>query len=128
MSEDEEAPVAEAEEEDAIAVAFAAAKTPPASNSAEDEEHEKEEIEELEAARKERTDLLAAELMKQGQKKTAPKERMGSKSAVLVEGEPKRKTPVVGAFDKFQFLVGQSEVFAHFLAGEFGGAVREQQH
>lgn len=38
---------------------------------------------------------------------------LASKQAAKKEGE--------GGFDKFQYLIGQTEVFAHFLAGEYGG-------
>lgn len=56
-----------------------------------------EEAKELEAARKERMELLAAE-----QKKLA--EKVANQGAATLE-------------DKFQYLVSQSDVFAHFLAG-----------
>ena len=75
-----------------------------------DIEHQKEDHLELEKARKERMDLMAAELKREQdeQKKAAEKKKGGSGK----EGE-------VVPFDKFQYLVGQSEVFAHFLAGKF---------
>ena len=57
-------------------------------------------------------DLMAAELKREQEldaKKKATKEAAGSAAGEGEEGEP---------FDKFQYLVGQSEVFAHFLAGK----------
>lgn len=57
-----------------------------------------EEAKELEAARKERMELLAAE-----QKKLA--EKVANQGAATLE-------------DRFQYLVSQSDVFAHFLAGK----------
>ena len=74
-----------------------------------DIEHQKEDHLELEKARKERMDLMAAELKREQdeQKKAAEKKKGGGKES----GE-------VVPFDKFQYLVGQSEVFAHFLAGK----------
>jgi SWI/SNF-related matrix-associated actin-dependent regulator of chromatin subfamily A member 5 len=61
-----------------------------------------EEAKELEAARKERMELLAAE-----QKKLA--EKVANQGAATLE-------------DKFQYLVSQSDVFAHFLAGSVAAA------
>ncbi|KAL7551496.1 hypothetical protein ACHAWF_014686 [Thalassiosira exigua] len=97
MSEDEAAPADDDAGEDL---------KPPPSAPGDDEDHEKsdleherEDLQELEAARKERTDLMAAEL-KSNEKAMAKKEEEGG-----------------SAVDKFQFLIGQSEVFAHFLAG-----------
>ena len=78
-----------------------------------DLEHEKEDNQELEAARKERMDLMAAELRKEEremQEKAAAKGGGG-----VGEGGGGGE---LAAVDKFQFLIGQSEVFAHFLAGE----------
>ena len=74
-----------------------------------DIEHQKEDHLELEKARKERMDLMAAELKREQdeQKKAAEKKKGKGESG----GE-------VVPFDKFQYLVGQSEVFAHFLAGK----------
>ena len=73
-----------------------------------DMEHEKEDLQELEKARKERMDLMAAELK---EKEKSMKKGGGENK----EGDDDKVEP----FDKFQYLVGQSEVFAHFLAGEF---------
>jgi hypothetical protein len=58
------------------------------------------ETKELEAAKKERMELIAAER---------------NKLAVELKGPNEGKATLE---DKFQYLVGQSEVFAHFLAGE----------
>ena len=73
--------------------------------SADDEEHTKEldalalkEAKELEAARKERMELLASE-----QKK-------------IMNQVPSEKD---SHEDKIQYLISQSEVFAHFLAGMY---------
>jgi len=72
-------------------------------HQAEDLQHEAEDLHELEAARKERMDLMAVELKKE----------TGSAKTEGEEGEEK-----VATIDKFEYLIGQSEVFAHFLAGE----------
>jgi len=78
-----------------------------------DLEHEREDLEELEAARKERMELLEAELRRK--KETAASASASRKG----EGD----APAAAAsFDKFQYLVGQSEVFAHFLAGSVATA------
>ncbi|KAL9180621.1 hypothetical protein ACHAXT_011074 [Thalassiosira profunda] len=100
MDEDEEAA-----DDDALAADLAPAAA-PANDDGEDHEksdleHEKEDLQELEAARKERTDLMAAEI-KREKELQEKKEQGGEEVAVM---------------DKFQFLIGQSEVFAHFLAG-----------
>ena len=104
MSDDEPTPDDDDELEDLNAANGAQLKT---TNDDDDEqhqlsdmEHEKEDLQELEKARKERMDLMAAELKNKQEAEAAAK-----------EGE-------VVPFDKFQYLVGQSEVFAHFLAGE----------
>ena len=72
-------------------------------NENEDLEHEREDLQELEQARKERMDLMAKELAI----KQAEQEKERGKNG----GE-------VNEMAKFQYLIGQSEVFAHFLAGE----------
>ena len=78
-----------------------------------DIEHQKEDHLELEKARKERMDLMAAELKReQDEQKKAAEKKKGSGGK---EGEGGGE---VVPFDKFQYLVGQSEVFAHFLAGK----------
>ncbi len=72
-------------------------------HQAEDLQHEAEDLHELEVARKERMDLMAVELKKEkGSAKTGGEEEM------------EKQAPM----DKFDYLIGQSEVFAHFLAGE----------
>eukprot|EP00584_Thalassiosira_punctigera_P009343 CAMPEP_0172537196 /NCGR_PEP_ID=MMETSP1067-20121228/8846_1 /TAXON_ID=265564 ORGANISM="Thalassiosira punctigera, Strain Tpunct2005C2" /NCGR_SAMPLE_ID=MMETSP1067 /ASSEMBLY_ACC=CAM_ASM_000444 /LENGTH=1160 /DNA_ID=CAMNT_0013322443 /DNA_START=23 /DNA_END=3505 /DNA_ORIENTATION=- len=77
-----------------------------------DDEHEKEDLQELETAKKERMDLMAAELKKKEREMHQDKKNKGK----VAEGE--RGGGGQGApLDKFQFLIGQSEVFAHFLAG-----------
>ncbi len=96
LSEDE-APPADNEEEDINEV-----KQLPQADDVSDAKHEKEDLRAIEAARKERADLMAAELEK--------KEKEMKKAESKEGGE-------VAAFNKFQYLVGQSEVFAHFLAG-----------
>ena len=109
MSEDEEPTIAEEEEDGGITVALA-------TNSDDDDKHEKKDLEELEAARNERKDLLASELTKakEAQRKAANPKRPCSKPTTEVGEETTSETPL----NKFQYLVGQSEVYAHFLAGE----------
>ena len=100
MSEDESPP---AEEDDFDATNLKTNDDEEKQHEASDLEHEKEDSQELEAARKERMDLMAAELKREREMQEKEKERSGEE---------------VGTFDKFQYLIGQSEVFAHFLAGE----------
>ena len=109
MSEDEEPTIAEEEEDGGITVALA-------TNSDDDDKHEKKDLEELEAARNERKDLLASELTKakEAQRKAANPKRPCSKPTTEVGEETTSETPL----NKFRYLVGQSEVYAHFLAGE----------
>jgi hypothetical protein len=104
MAADEAAPGADDAEE-----AEPAADSSDEEHEKEDDAHQQEDLKELEAARKERTDLMEAEL-------TPKKGQGGAGAAAAAEGDGEAATG--SAFDKFQFLVGQSEVFAHFLAGE----------
>lgn len=67
----------------------------------EDIQHEQEDLQELEAARKERMELMAEELKRE---KELQEKQLQGETAV----DPN---------SKFQYLIGQSEVFAHFLAG-----------
>mmetsp|Transcript_18576 Transcript_18576/g.33600 ORF Transcript_18576/g.33600 Transcript_18576/m.33600 type:complete len:1152 (+) Transcript_18576:14-3469(+) len=103
MSEDEEAPHAEEEEDED-------GKISPMRDEhhQSDLEHEKEDLQELEAARKERADLMA--LKTKDEKAKKQQGETGGEAG----GEEKKEG---AAFDKFQYLCGQSEVFAHFLAG-----------
>ena len=70
----------------------------------EDIQHEQEDLQELEAARKERMELMAEELKRE--KELQEKQQQQSTDATEVD-----------PMSKFQYLIGQSEVFAHFLAG-----------
>jgi SWI/SNF-related matrix-associated actin-dependent regulator of chromatin subfamily A member 5 len=109
MSEDDEE-IAPPEEDDDVIM-------PPLGDDDDDDdeehqksdlEHEREDHEELEAARRERMELLEAELRRKREEDMP----------VLTGGVTVASPPTAAAaFDKFQFLVGQSEVFAHFLAG-----------
>jgi len=65
-------------------------------------------LKELEAAKKERTDLMAAELKKEREMQEAAAKKAGKTGDGGAE---------LDVSTKFQFLLGQSEVFAHFLAG-----------
>lgn len=103
MSDDEASPGVDDEEDDGPA---ADPSDDDKEHQREDDEHQMEDLKELEAARKERSDLMEAEL--------SPKKGKAGKR-VAVEGDEEEAMTVQ---DKFQFLVGQSEVFAHFLAGK----------
>jgi len=75
-------------------------------------------LKELEAAKKERMDLMAAELKKERELQ----EKEAQKAGKTGDGEME-----LDVNTKFQFLLGQSEVFAHFLAGELRLSVIESQ-
>jgi len=105
MDEDDTIPVEDEEDEEQLPVE-APIKTGDKDND-EDLAHEKEDLLELEFARKERMDLMAAELKKERDAQENERKKKG--------GEGKAEEEQVD--DKFQYLVGQSEVFAHFLAG-----------
>lgn len=75
-------------------------------------------LKELEAAKKERTDLMAAELKKEREMQEAAAKKAGKTGDGGAE---------LDVSTKFQFLLGQSEVFAHFLAGEFRLSVIESE-
>ena len=72
-----------------------------------DEELEHDDQDELEAARKERLELMAAE-----SKKVVPEPPVGGKASVE---------------EQLEYLLGQSEVFAHFLAGTYRHSKRRGQ-
>ncbi|KAL7543063.1 hypothetical protein ACHAXR_012376 [Thalassiosira sp. AJA248-18] len=108
MSEDEAPP--EEEDDNDGAAAAAAANDDNDEEHQSDIEHEKEDLQEIEAARKERMDLMAAELKKE---KEVQEKKEGEEGVV--------------PFDKFQYLVGQSEVFAHFLAGSVATASKSKK-
>ena len=103
MSEDE-AP-AEADEVDDDDAAKDNSSAPAEEEHKSDEEHEREDSAEIEAARKERMALMAAE----GKDKATASGGKGGEQAEGAKVDPN---------EKFQYLMGQSEVFAHFLAGE----------
>lgn len=71
----------------------------------EDIQHEQEDLQELEAARKERMELMAEELKRE--KELQEKQQQ----------EQQQQSQQIDPNSKFQYLIGQSEVFAHFLAG-----------
>jgi len=77
----------------------------------EDIQHEQEDLQELEAARKERMELMAEELKREKE---------------LQEKEADA-TATVDPNSKFQYLIGQSEVFAHFLAGASAAAAGKKK-
>ncbi len=81
--------------------AAAAATSDSPDHEKEDIQHEQEDLQELEAARKERMELMAEELKRE-------KESQEKQQQQQQEVDPNAK---------FQYLIGQSEVFAHFLAG-----------
>ena len=78
------------------------------------DEYEKEESQELEATKKERAELLEAELKRKSSSATGVTSSNDKTSGEEEEDTAAEAAPVV---DKFQYLIGQSEVFAHFLAG-----------
>ena len=75
----------------------------------EDKQHEQEDLQELEAARQERMELMAEELKREK------------------EQQDEQQLPDVDPNSKFQFLIGQSEVFAHFLAGASAAADKKKK-
>lgn len=81
----------------------------------EDLQHEAEDIHDLELARKERMDLMKVELSSGEKKGAAASVERKTMATDGKEEEEKEKLPPM---EKFQYLIGQSEVFAHFLAGE----------
>ena len=81
----------------------------------EDLQHEAEDIHDLELARKERMDLMEVELSSGEKKGAAASVERKTMATDGKEEEEKEKLPPM---EKFQYLIGQSEVFAHFLAGE----------
>lgn len=81
----------------------------------EDLQHEAEDIHDLEVARKERMDLMEVELSSGEKKGAAASVERKTMATDGKEEEEKEKLPPM---EKFQYLIGQSEVFAHFLAGE----------
>lgn len=86
--------------------AAAAIRDDSPNHEKEDIQHEQEDLQELEAARKERMELMAEELKRE--KELQEKQQQQSSTATTTEVDP---------MSKFQYLIGQSEVFAHFLAG-----------
>jgi len=80
---------------------------PPDSASADDDDDElaKEELEELEAVRRERQELIAAE-----QKELASK-----------------IPPKATAEDRMKYIMAQSDVFAHFLAGSVAATAKKSK-
>lgn len=101
---DAEAPDDEEDDEATDTTAAAARKDSPDhdQHEKEDIQHEQEDLQELEAARKERMELMAEELKR---------EKEQQEQAHI---DP---TASIDPSSKFQYLIGQSEVFAHFLAG-----------
>lgn len=75
----------------------------------EDKQHEQEDLQELEAARQERMELMAEELKREK------------------EQQEQQQLPDIDPNSKFQFLIGQSEVFAHFLAGASAAADKKKK-
>jgi SWI/SNF-related matrix-associated actin-dependent regulator of chromatin subfamily A member 5 len=84
----------------------------------EDNQHEQEDSQELEEARKARMELMAEELKREREQQEA--QLLKSPGGTTVDPN-----------SKFQYLIGQSEVFAHFLAGasaaSTGGAGRRKK-
>ena len=91
------------EDDDDIDNDAAAIRDDSPNHEKEDIQHEQEDLQELEAARKERMELMAEELKRE--KELQEKQQQ---STAATEADP---------MSKFQYLIGQSEVFAHFLAG-----------
>ena len=81
----------------------------------EDLQHEAEDIHDLELARKERMDLMEVELSS-GEKKGAA--ASVERKTMATDGKEEEEQEKLPPMEKFQYLIGQSEVFAHFLAGE----------
>ena len=105
MEEDGSAPEEDLDDEPQVAA-------PLKSDSNEDtaiESMKAADLKELEAAKKERMDLMAAELKKEREMQEKEAKKAGKNGDGAVE---------LDVSTKFQFLLGQSEVFAHFLAGE----------
>lgn len=99
MTDDKESSMA-SDDDAAAAPAAAPASAERTEDEAKAEELAKEDVTELEAVRKERMDLMRAE-KEALEKETA--EKAGSKGG--------------DGFNKLEYLVKQSDVFAHFLAG-----------
>lgn len=104
MSEDEEQPNDDDDEEedtnDANVTTSTTNNEPEGKTNEEEEEKERQELEE---ARKERMDLMALELKKKKMQEGTVDEAKGGEDG----------------YSKFDYLIGQSDVFAHFLAGEW---------
>ena len=83
----------------------------------EDLQHEAEDIHDLEVARKERMDLMEVELSS-GEKKGAVDAASVERKTMATDGKEEEEKEKLPPMEKFQYLIGQSEVFAHFLAGE----------
>lgn len=82
----------------------------------EDLQHEAEDIHDIEVARKERMDLMEVELLSSGEKKAAA--ASVERKTMATDGKEEEEKEKLPPMEKFQYLIGQSEVFAHFLAGE----------
>ena len=97
MTDDKESSMSS--DDDAVAAA-ASASAERTEDEAKAEELAKEDVTELEAVRKERLELMRAE-----------------KEAIEKESASKAGSKGSAGFDKLEYLVKQSDVFAHFLAG-----------
>ena len=99
-------------EEEAVDVIDSAANTDESpEKKKEDIQHEQEDLQELEAARKERMELMAEELKRE--KELQEKQLLSQQQ----QQQHPQGMSNVDPNSKFQYLIGQSEVFAHFLAG-----------
>mmetsp|Transcript_9353 Transcript_9353/g.14138 ORF Transcript_9353/g.14138 Transcript_9353/m.14138 type:complete len:1141 (-) Transcript_9353:2507-5929(-) len=95
---------------DDLAAATTTTKSDSPNHEKEDIQHEQEDLQELEAARKERMELMAEELKRE--------KELQEKEAAAATVDPN---------SKFQYLIGQSEVFAHFLAGASAAAAGKKK-
>ena len=102
MDLDEEEEEEKSSADDATEMSGPAA-LPEVADDEDDEELAKEELEELEAVRRERQELIAAE-----QKELASK-----------------LPPKATAEDRLQYIMKQSDVFAHFLAGSVAATAKK---
>ncbi len=112
MDEDDEQPDEDDVAEEVTSGIAAKQYDEPDTKTQEEEEKEQQELEE---ARKERMDLMEVEL----KKKTGGKGNGEGKGKGEGAAENGDRNVGDGWDSKFQYLIGQSEVFAHFLAGEF---------
>lgn len=99
MADDKESSIADDEDAGAAAAAAAGTKTTGDTDDDKAEELANEDVHELEEVRKERMELMKAE--KEALEKEAAEEAAAGG----------------GSFNKIDYLIKQSDVFAHFLAG-----------